>query len=244
MDHPCILIDLTYHDTRIDASQATICIHSQTCRLSPSARIVLHVLWSNHPNLLPMIPRLRLPLLLLLLPLVAAWWTQAEAQSPTVVILARHAEKVVPNPPDGDPELTDAGRARATALAEALRNAGVDAVITTQWKRTRFTAQPLAELAGVTPEVVSTSGAQAHHDAVAAAVRRHAGHTVLVVGHSNTVPSIIAALGGPRLPDICDSQYADLFTLILEPGKDPVLIRSHYGASSPAPGPECTPMSR
>ena len=181
---------------------------------------------------------------LLLLLLAAAWTAQAEAQSPTVVILARHAEKVSPNPPDGDPDLTDAGRARAAALAEALRNAGVDAVITTQFKRTRFTGQPLAELAGVTPEVVSASGGQGHAAAVADAVRRHAGHTVLVVGHSNTVPAIIAALGGPRLPDICDSQYADLFTLILEPGKDPVLIRSSYGAASPAPGPECAPMSR
>ena len=181
---------------------------------------------------------------LLLLPVLAAWTATAEAQSPTVVILARHAEKVVPNPPDGDPDLTDAGRARAAALAEALRNAGVDAVITTQFKRTRFTGQPAAEQAGVTPEVVSTSGAQGHVAAVADAVRRHAGHTVLVVGHSNTVPAIVAALGGPRLPDICDSQYADLFTLILEPGKAPVLVRSTYGVASPAPGPECAPTSR
>ena len=168
----------------------------------------------------------------------------ADAQGPTVVILARHAEKVVPNPPDGDPELTAVGQTRAQALAEALSATGIDAVITTQWKRTRFTAQPLAEREGLTPEVVSTSGAQAHPDAVADAVRRHAGHTVLVVGHSNTVPAIIAALGGPRLPDICDSQHANLFVLVLGPGKEPALIRSRYGAPDPAPGPECAPMTR
>lgn len=186
-----------------------------------------------------MMSRLRIPLLLLAL--LLSWAGPAAAQQqPTVVILVRHAEKVAPNPPDGDPELTEAGRARARALADALADAGVDAVITSQWKRTRFTAAPLAEKLGLTPEVVSTSGAQAQPEAVAQSIRaNHAGHTVLVVGHSNTIPAVIAALGGPRLEEICDSQYADFFVLVLGAGERPSLIRSTYGAPSPAPGPEC-----
>jgi phosphohistidine phosphatase SixA len=168
---------------------------------------------------------------------------EAAAQEPTVVVLVRHAEKVTPDPPDADPALTAAGQARALALAETLADAGVDAILTSQWQRTRLTAAPLAERLGIEPEVFSTSGAQAQPEAVAEAIRtRHAGQTVLVVGHSNTVPEVIAALGGPAVEAICESQYADLFVLVLDDGGEaPALIRAGYGAPSPPPGPECAP---
>jgi phosphohistidine phosphatase SixA len=167
----------------------------------------------------------------------------AIAQEPTVVILVRHAEKATPDPPDADPPLTVAGRARARALAEALADAGVDAVITSQWQRTRLTAAPLAERLEIEPEVISTSGAQAQPEAVAEAIRtRHAGQTVLVVGHSNTLHEVIAALGGSAVEEICESQYADLLVLVLDGGGEaPALIRTRYGVPSPPPGPECEP---
>jgi len=193
-----------------------------------------------------MIRRFRLPLLaasLLALPVAAAaQHDHGQAQAaPTTVIVVRHAEKSTADPADRDPALDAAGMARAQALAAAVRGAGVDAVITTQFKRTRMTGQALADSLKLTPEVVAASGAN-HVQEVAAAVRKHAGHTVLVVGHSNTVPAIIAALGGPRLPDLCDSQYADMFVLVLDGSQQPPLIRSTYGTPSPAPGPECAPM--
>lgn len=168
---------------------------------------------------------------------------EAAAQAPTVVVLVRHAEKVTPAPPDGDPALSEAGMARAEALAGALAGAGVDAVITSQWQRTRLTAAPLAERLHLAPEVISTSGAQAQPEAVADAIRdHHVGQTVLVVGHNNTVPAVIAALGGPVMAELCESQYDDLFVLVLEGGgAAPTLIHARYGAPSPPPGPECGP---
>ena len=183
----------------------------------------------------------RLTLLLALLALGLGLNTAA-AQAPTVVILVRHAEKAAPDPPDGDPALTEAGHARALALADALAAAGVGAVITSQWRRTRQTAAPLAERLQIEPEVISTSGAQAQPEAVADAIRaRHLGQTVLVVGHSNTIPDVIAALGGPAIPELCESQYDDLFVLLLGGGREaPASIRTRYGAPSP-PGPECAP---
>jgi broad specificity phosphatase PhoE len=164
---------------------------------------------------------------------------QVSAQSKTtVVILVRHAEKAAA--PADDPPLTEAGVARATALAVALANTHVQAVITTELTRTRETARPLADAQHVTPETVHSGARDAHAKAVADAVRGHAGQTVLVVGHSNTIPAIIAALGGPKLPDICDSQYSNLFVLILEPGaKKPDLVVSSYGAPSPDPAATC-----
>ena len=154
----------------------------------------------------------------------------AREAAPTVVVLVRHAEKAIT--PTTDPGLTDAGRARAEALAEALRDARVDAIVTSQFERTRKTAEPLAVARRLTPVVTQAgSDTPTHVRDVAAAVRRQpAGGLVLVVGHTNTIPPIIAALGGPQLPDICDAEYSRLFTLVLPPAGSPRLIQSTYGA--------------
>ena len=158
----------------------------------------------------------------------------AQEAAPTIVVLVRHAEKAAT--PTNDPGLTEAGRARAEDLADALRDARVDAILTSQFDRTRRTAEPLAVARRLTP-VVTQAGADTptHVRDVAAAVRRQpAGGLVLVVGHTNTIPPIIAALGGPQLPDICDGEYSRLFTLVLPPAGSPRLIQSNYGAPDPA----------
>jgi len=167
-------------------------------------------------------------------------WAQAfEAMDPApLVLLVRHAEKA--SDPADDPPLTAAGEERAQALAAALRDAGVTAVITTQLRRTHDTAQPLAAARGITPEVVPVGWEDIADNAraVAAAVRRQAGEAVLVVGHANNIPAVIAALGGPHLPDICASVYANLFVLIPGAG-EARLVRSRFGATDPDPGPDC-----
>jgi phosphohistidine phosphatase SixA len=148
-----------------------------------------------------------------------------------VVVIVRHAEKA--DAPNGDVALSDRGRARAEVLAAALRDARVDTIVTTELRRSRETAAPLASSRGLTPVVVQTSDeAEAHALAVAEAVKK-GGRVVLVVGHSNTVPAIVEALGGPQIAAICDGQYALIFTLWTEPGKPSRLIRSTYGAPDP-----------
>ena len=155
----------------------------------------------------------------------------ALAQAATVVLVVRHAERA---PGSGDPPLSDAGRERATALAEIGKLTGVSAIVTTQLQRTRQTAAPLAEALKITPVVVPTQTDLAKHAAeVAAAVRQQAGKTVLVVGHSNTVPAIVAALGGPKMPDLCESEYDSLITLILDAGGSVRIVRTRYGTPTP-----------
>lgn len=163
---------------------------------------------------------------------------------PSTVIIVRHAERATA--PASDPVLTADGSARAEALAAALADAGVSAIITTHLQRTQLTAKPLADAAGLGFTVVRPgSPMQAHFDSVAAAVRRQAeGSVVLVVGHSNTVPGIIAALGGPRMPDLCDSQYSSLFILNFPATGAPRLIRSSYGAPDGPPTEDCARMMR
>jgi phosphohistidine phosphatase SixA len=155
------------------------------------------------------------------------------AQQATTVILVRHAEKAVT--PANDPGLTEAGAARARALMAIARDAGVTAVITTQFARTRETARPAAEALRITPEVARTGGSMAQHaQDVARMVQTHAGGVVLVVGHSNTIPAIVSALGAPQPPPICDSEYDDLYVVTLAPNAPAHVIRARYGAPSPA----------
>jgi phosphohistidine phosphatase SixA len=143
------------------------------------------------------------------------------------VILVRHTEREWEGE---DPPLTPVGEARAQALAATLRDAGVTAIITTQWRRTRDTARPLASLLRITPEVIPVHEGKSLENiqAIAAAVRRHKDETVLVVGHI-TVTRVIAALGGPALPTICENVFSDLFFFTPAAGEEG-LVRLRYGA--------------
>jgi broad specificity phosphatase PhoE len=178
--------------------------------------------------------------------LLASFGSQSVAalDQAQVVILVRHAEKAAA--PKGDVALSDAGLVRAEALAAALADAHVDAIVTTQLRRTRETAAPLAAKRHLTPVVVPTGeNIDAHARAVAEALR-DLGPVVLVVGHSDSVPAIIHALGGPSLPALCETQYAQLFTMVTMPGKPPRLVRSTYGAPDPPVPSDCanTMMTR
>jgi phosphohistidine phosphatase SixA len=148
--------------------------------------------------------------------------------SPRRVILVRHAERFA----DGeDPALTAVGEARAQALATTLREAGITTIITTQWRRTRDTAKPLAAQLRITPEVIPVFEGKANENIqeVAAALRRHQDGTVLVVGHI-TVTGVIAALGGPRLPTICETVFSDL-VLFSPADHDYGVLHLRYGAA-------------
>jgi broad specificity phosphatase PhoE len=159
---------------------------------------------------------------------------------PSAVIIVRHADKALE--PASDPGLTAAGAKRAQDLMTALGDAGVTGIITTQMRRTRETAQPLAIKLGLVPEVVKIPADEsghvsrdlsAHLAALQATLRHYGGGVALVVGHDNSVPGLIAALGGPRLPDICGTVYDNLF-IVSFPGKGEArLLRSRYGESTP-----------
>lgn len=162
------------------------------------------------------------------------------AAQPSMVILVRHAEKAAV--PGDDPPLSELGIARANDLWEALRASPPSAIIGSTRQRTTLTAAAVAKATGVVPQAISLDGGGAAHiAAVAAAVRAQRG-VVLVVGHSNTVPAIIKALGGPTLPDICDATYSHLFVLSMTPNSAPALVMSRYGANEAAPPATCAGM--
>ncbi len=146
----------------------------------------------------------------------------------TIVILVRHAEKE--DEPAADPGLTGDGQARAQDLARRLGDAGVDAVYASQYRRTILTGEPLARQLGQRVRIAPIEGETAGY--AAALVRRildeHTGETVVIVNHSNTVPIIARAVGAPDPGPIEDSEYGNLFIVVIGPGTVRELIRAHY----------------
>lgn len=127
----------------------------------------------------------------------------APAGSPLVFVLVRHAEKAADDPKD--PSLSEIGLARAQRLAVSLKDAPVAAVYATAYRRTRQTALPTAAAHG---RDVLTYDARQSADAFAAEVRAVQRHgTVLIVGHSNTVPAITAALCGCAVAPMREDEY-------------------------------------
>jgi phosphohistidine phosphatase SixA len=164
--------------------------------------------------------------------------TSGPSDLPALIVFVRHAE--FESEPKDDPHLNAAGIKRAQDLAAALRDTKFSAIITSQLLRTRETAQLIAAALGLSPEVVplDTKNPSGYREGVVAALRKHAGGSVLVVSHSRSGPPIIAALGGPRLPAMCESVYDDLFVLVPTAGKMQ-LVQSRYGAVSQTRGPDC-----
>jgi len=108
-------------------------------------------------------------------------------------------------------------------------DAGVNAIYATQYKRTQQTVKPLADKTGVP---VTQTIARNTADLIAQINGQHRGQVIFIAGHSNTVPEIVAALGGPRYPELPEPEYDNLFIVtIYRTGKAKV-VKMKYGASS------------
>lgn len=152
----------------------------------------------------------------------------ADSPSATTIIVVRHAEKADDS---RDPELSAAGQARARALAGVLADAGLDAAYASQYRRTQSTAAPAARQAGLEVLVDPIEGEiEAWAGGFAGRLRdRHAGQTVLVAGHSNTVPALVAALCACAVAPLEDSDYDRIYIVQID-GATADLIRARYGA--------------
>ena len=147
--------------------------------------------------------------------------TSATAQPP-VIYLVRHAERAaISGHVPSDTGLSAAGRKRAEALVRALKDAQITAIYTTEYKRTRETAAPVARSLGIQPEVIPGDDLSG----LVAKLKASPGN-VLVVGHSNTLPQIISALGASSRVTVAESDYDNLFLVVC--ASEPQLIRLHY----------------
>lgn len=148
----------------------------------------------------------------------------AAAGATTTFILVRHAEKGTDDA--RDPSLNDAGRARADRLAQLLSDAPLTAAYATAYQRTQQTARPAADEHGI---VVTTYDAKMADAAFASQLRAaHARGTVLVVGHSNSVPGIVAALSGTAVEAMQDDQFDRIYRVSIGPDGKATLSQSSY----------------
>lgn len=142
----------------------------------------------------------------------------------TTFIVVRHAEKADDQP--DDPSLDADGRDRAGALAQALAAVPLKAVYATPTRRTRETAAPVA--ADKSLEVRDYDPAMAASELATMLHIRHAGDTVLLVGHSNTVPDIVTALCACPVEPLTEDEYGDLFRVRIASGGNATLERERF----------------
>jgi broad specificity phosphatase PhoE len=152
-------------------------------------------------------------LALLLLPAVAL--------AQPVAFVVRHAERADAGmAATKDPDLSEIGRARAHSLAAMLKDARVTGIYVSEFKRTRQTAEPLAALNRIEPVVLGEK------DLAQLAARLKDGGNVLIVGHSNTVPAILKALGVTDPVTVGDAEFDNLF--VVTRGAAASLVRLRY----------------
>lgn len=148
------------------------------------------------------------------------------AAAQQAVFIVRHAERADAGAAASpmmatDPDLSDIGKARAESLAAALKDAGIKAIFTTEYKRTQQTAAPLAKALGIEVTTVPARDMPGLIERIKAA----AGN-VLVVGHSNTVGDVVSRLGAAEAVKLGDNDYDNL--LVVVRAATPVLVRLHY----------------
>jgi phosphohistidine phosphatase SixA len=157
-------------------------------------------------------------------------------QSVTTVFLVRHAEKTSGS---ADPGLSPAGLKRADCLANTLKDAGIKNIYVTEAKRTQQTADPLAKRLKITPTMMKAEDS-------AKLVRNlvYAGNgNTLVVGHSDTLPVIVARLKSGTVPPIGENEYDRLLMITTMEGSATPLVTIHYCEASGPPPPSTKPTA-
>jgi phosphohistidine phosphatase SixA len=123
------------------------------------------------------------------------------AGQPNIYVM-RHLQKAE----GADPPLSELGRSNARLLPDLVRRHPPRAIYVSTTRRARETAAPLAEALGITPQEYDP------RDTPALLARLNAERrTVLVVGHSNTVPDIVEGVGGRRPDPIDEATYGWIY---------------------------------
>jgi len=156
-----------------------------------------------------------------------AWFF--ESQATTTVIFVRHAEKATV--PADDPGLSAAGQRRVAELTRQLKDAdvvaGIDAVYSTPYRRTEETARPIADALDLPINTYDAADTEAIMEHI---VKAHKGKIILVVGHSNTLPLLMANMGASKkVPAIAENEYDNIYIVSIPWFGKTKTIRLRYG---------------
>ena len=143
----------------------------------------------------------------------------------TTYYVVRHAEKEAANTMTNDVPLSAEGRQRAEALKDVLLDKKIQSIYSTNYLRTKSTAQPLAEAKNIVIQMYDP-----RDTGFVSRVKSLHGGDVLIVGHSNTVDDIVNKLEGKTVipGDLPESEYGDLF-VVKRKGKKYSFEKKHFG---------------
>ena len=139
------------------------------------------------------------------------------AAQDTTVVLVRHGEKATA---DKDTELSALGRQRAQALVEQLLPLKPVALYCSERRRTRQTLEPLGKRLELPVQARPFGAENALRDEI---LKQHKGQTVVVCGHSDTVPTLAAAMGYSGKLTVADSAF-DRLWIVRIPEKGEALL--------------------
>jgi 2,3-bisphosphoglycerate-dependent phosphoglycerate mutase len=151
---------------------------------------------------------------------VVAFAGNAQDTRLSTLIVFRHAEKS----DDGskDPDLSEVGSKRATMLAEMFRNTEIAAIFSTQYRRTMNTISPLCSLKNLQVTIYDPAKSGYVDDLM----NLYPGKTVVICGHSNTIPPLINALTRTSsIAAIPDSAFDDVFIVTFDEKKNAGVTR-------------------
>lgn len=141
----------------------------------------------------------------------------AAAQDKTIV-LVRHAERA----PDtqmnqGDPELSSEGRERAQRLVKIAKKYKPHEILSTDYKRTKQTAEPIAAYRHKQVQVYDPRKATELIDRIMKSTTEH----YLIVGHSNTIPVLANMLAKKEVfaPRLAEEEYGVIWVVRIRKGK-------------------------
>lgn len=171
--------------------------------------------------------RLQIVIVYTAIALGLAWFF--ESQATTTIIFVRHAEKALL--PADDPGLSDAGRERTAELKRQLVDAdvvaGIDAIYSTPFRRSKETVRPLADALDLP---ISTYDPADTEQVLTTILKAHKGKIIIVVGHSNTVPELIANLGASKkVPPIAEGEYDNIYVVSIPWFGKTKTIRLRFG---------------
>jgi broad specificity phosphatase PhoE len=156
-----------------------------------------------------------------------AWFLKSQAT--TTILFVRHAEQTQPSAED--PPLSDAGRRRVAELTRQLLDvnvmAGIDAIYSTPLKRSEETVRPLAEALDLP---ISSYDPADTEQVLETILKTHKGKIILVVGHSNTVPQLVANLDASKnVPPIARGEFDNIYIVSIPWFGKIKTIRLRYG---------------
>jgi broad specificity phosphatase PhoE len=140
-----------------------------------------------------------------------AWFF--ELQATTTIIFFRHAEQTSHD--EADPALSEAGQRRVAELTRQLVDAdvvaGIDAIYSTPYIRSIETVRPLADQLDLP---INTYAADDTEEVLNTILKNHKGKIILVIGHRNTLPVLIANLGASKnVPAIAQYEFDNIYII-------------------------------